>query len=78
VVALSCTIITHHLFRLLKHIWEVVDSTVLKKWRWLIMNGYKYNSLIYIITEFLNSCQDVTNALIASGIRMTTNDASVE
>jgi len=28
--------------------------------------------------EVLNSCQDVTNALIASGIRMKGNDISVE
>jgi len=41
------------LFGLLKHTWEVVDSTVLKEWRWFIMNGYKYNSLIYTTIEIL-------------------------
>lgn len=35
-----CTSITPHLFGLLKHAWKVADSTVLKKWKWLFMNGH--------------------------------------
>lgn len=41
-----------------------------KEWKWLFMNVCKCKSLIYMytMTEFLNTCQDVRNASVCSGI----------
>jgi hypothetical protein len=48
--------------------WKVTDSTIMRKWKWLFMNGCKCKSLICSVTEFLNLCQNGTNASVCSGI----------
>jgi hypothetical protein len=45
-------------------IWEFVDSTVMKKRKWLSVNGCDCKSPISTATELLNSCQDGTNACV--------------
>jgi len=39
---------------------ESTDSTVIRNWKWLFVNGCEYESPIYTAQEFLNSCQDWT------------------
>jgi hypothetical protein len=58
--------------------WEVADSTVMEKWNWLFVNGCKYKSPVYTAMEFLNSCQDRTNASMCLGIMLKANDTSLD
>jgi hypothetical protein len=58
--------------------WDAVNSKILKKWTWQLVNDCKYKSPISILMEFLNSCQDRTNTLTCSGIVLKSNEASVE
>jgi hypothetical protein len=32
--------------------WEVADSTVMRKWKWMLVNGFECMSSIYTATEF--------------------------
>jgi hypothetical protein len=58
--------------------WEVADFTVMKAWKWLLVNGCECKNPISAATEFLNSCQDGTNASMCSGIMLKNTDTSVE
>jgi hypothetical protein len=53
-----------HLFGPLKQHLEVANSTVMEKWKWLFVNGRECLSPISAVTEFLNSRQDGTSALM--------------
>jgi hypothetical protein len=44
------------------------------EWKWLIMNGCECSSLISGALEFLNLCQDVTDASVCLGIVLKNND----
>jgi hypothetical protein len=41
--------------KLLEHpptAWKVADTTKIRKWKWLFVDGCEYNSPIYSVTEF--------------------------
>jgi hypothetical protein len=42
-------------------VWSA-DSTVVRNWNWLIMNGCESKTLVSPAVGFLNWCQDVKNA----------------
>jgi hypothetical protein len=42
-----------HCVGLHRNSWEVADCTVMRKWKWLFVNGCKYKTLISILIEFL-------------------------
>lgn len=56
-----------------RQISEVSDSTKMRKWKWLLVNGCDCKRLIPKWEEFLNLCQDLTNASICLG-RTLKND----
>jgi hypothetical protein len=37
---------------------KVTDSIIVRKEKWLFMNGCEYKSPVSTVTEFLNSCHD--------------------
>jgi len=46
---------------------EVADSTNVRKWMWLFMNGCECNTQLHDPTEFLKSCQGGTYASVRLG-----------
>jgi hypothetical protein len=38
--------------------WEVADSTVMRKWKWLSVNGIACKGLVYNATEFFWNCSN--------------------
>jgi hypothetical protein len=36
----------------------------MRKWKWFLMNGCEWRSLIAAVKGFLNFCQDGTNATV--------------
>jgi len=54
------------------NIWDVADSTITGKWKWLFMDGCGYRSLITTARRFVNSCKDGTNASMCSGMMSKT------
>jgi len=57
--------------------WEMASFTVMRKWKLLFMSGRMCRSCVFAVRKFLNSCQDVTNTSIRSGIILK-NDTHVE
>jgi len=48
----------------------VADSTAMRNWKWLVMNGCECNSTA---VGFLNWCQDVKDASLCFGIMLQNN-----
>ena len=46
-----------HFFDCCSNIWDVADSTITGKWKWLFMDDCGYGSLITTARKFVNSCQ---------------------
>jgi hypothetical protein len=67
-----------HLFGSRKQHLGVADSTIMKKLKWLSMNGCECKSTISTATVFSNSSQDGTDASMYWGIMLKNNDTSVE
>ena len=42
---------------------HVTNSTIMRKWKWLFMNGCECKNHIYMTMEFLNLCQGVRGVL---------------
>jgi hypothetical protein len=62
-----CWILTDHPSSCLgfwTSIWEVSNSTIMGKWKWLFMNGYECMSPIFTVTEFLNPCANGTDSSV--------------
>jgi hypothetical protein len=49
---------------------DVADCTVMRKLKWLFVNGCEFNDNICVATEFLNSCQGGTDASLCFGIML--------
>ena len=58
--------------------WDVADTTVVRKVKWVFLNGCKCKSPICTVTEVLNLCQDGIKASICLGIMLKNNDTSAE
>ena len=52
----------------------VADSTVMRKWKWLVMNGCECRYLNSTAVGFLNWCQDVKDASLCFGIMLQNNN----
>lgn len=60
------TIDPPHYFDCWSNIWDVADSTITGKWKWLFTDGCGYRSLITTARTFVNSYQDGTNSSMCS------------
>ena len=52
--------------------------TIMRKWKWLFLNGCKCKSRIYAVTEFLNPCQDGINASRVRRLWIQSSETSAE
>jgi hypothetical protein len=53
-------------------------SSIVRKWKWRLVNGCEYKSPIYAAIEFLNPCHDGTSASMCSGISLKNSGYTVE
>jgi hypothetical protein len=58
--------------------WETADFTLIRKWKWRLMNGFVCYSCQLPSNGIWNSCQEMTNALILFRIMLKNNDTLVE
>jgi hypothetical protein len=50
--------------------WEVTDSTIIRKWKWMVVDGGKCKNADSAMIEYLNLCQDSLNMPVCLGIAL--------
>ena len=60
------------------HIWEIAYSIIMRKWKWMSVNGCECKRSVSTVTEFLNPWQYRTSALVCLEITsiLKNNDTS--
>jgi hypothetical protein len=56
---------------------EVADSTSMRKWKYMSVNGCEFDKPIFATTEFLDECQNGADASMCSGL-VRNNDTAAE